>query len=226
MNSILGHVGRPGQPVKTLVENERVSSMLQYAKLSLSRSLLRRSTSERRLHRLALSIEPALHNWINNVIGTAALSNEHRCHNYFQCFKSTVAAKSSFNLRTCGRKISRRMIFIAVNLVSPPLCTTCETYSSLISLLHLCHALLSTRTSASMRDACTHSPPLPSAHPYPHLRIYTCREQMCANLSFCHYYLSRRVNYTFSQVAKYFTSHQRTMPRMYYSSNVRALFLS
>lgn len=128
---------------------------------------------------------------------TAAMSNEHRCHNYFQCFKSTVAAKSSSDLPASGRKISRRMVFIAVNLVSPPLCTARETYSSLISLLHLYHALLSTRTSASMRDACTHSPPPPSMHPYPRLRIYKREEQMCANLGFCHYYLSRRVNYTY-----------------------------
>lgn len=149
---------------KRLSRNERGSSTLRYAKLSLSRSLLRRSTSERRRHRLALSIEPTLHNWINNGIGTSALWNEHRCHNYFQCFKSTVAAKSLPDLpRKTSGKDQPAMVFIAVNLVSPPLCIARETYSSLISLLHLYHALLSTRTSASMRDTCTHPPPPPTS---------------------------------------------------------------
>lgn len=125
----------------------------------------------------------------------------------------------------CERKgISRRWVFIAVNLVSLSLslfpCVLHRTRNPpAIDIAIASTTLFYLREQVHWRgERCVHvriraCPPL-------HMRGRACNE-LFSNSLYRRYYLSRRANYTGGSIAKYFTTSRCTIARMHYSFDRR-----
>lgn len=79
---------------ETLFEDGVYASLCKIVAKSLIAAQIEERASERATSPRDINRAPRYIIESIMAIEAAARPNEHRCHNYFQCFKSTVAAKS------------------------------------------------------------------------------------------------------------------------------------